>query len=242
MIPARIGSVRLKYKNLAFVNSKPLIYYSIQAAKDSGVFDNIVVNSEHNIFSKIASRYGVEFYNRPKDLGTSSTKSDEVVANFMRSYSSASVVAWVNPIAPFQTGEEISEIIKYFFRENLDSLITVENKQVHCLSNGKPLNYKKDAVFTQTQELIPVQAFVYSVMMWRSQSFLDEYAKKGYAIFCGKFGTFPVSPMTSMIIKTENDLRRVDSIMQCMNKHWNEFTIEYDPLVKIIISNSEKNQ
>ena len=47
MIPARIGSTRLKMKNLALINGKPLIYYAIQAAKDSGVFDKIVLNSEN---------------------------------------------------------------------------------------------------------------------------------------------------------------------------------------------------
>ena len=34
MIPARIGSTRLKYKNLALINNKPLIYYAINAAKN----------------------------------------------------------------------------------------------------------------------------------------------------------------------------------------------------------------
>jgi len=47
MIPARIGSTRLKMNNLALINGKPLIYYAIQAAKDSGVFDKIVLNSEN---------------------------------------------------------------------------------------------------------------------------------------------------------------------------------------------------
>ena len=43
MIPARVGSERLKMKNLALINDKPLIYYSIKAAKKSCVFDNIVL-------------------------------------------------------------------------------------------------------------------------------------------------------------------------------------------------------
>jgi CMP-N,N'-diacetyllegionaminic acid synthase len=46
MIPARIGSTRLKMKNLALLNGKPLIAYSILAAKQAGVFDRIVINSD----------------------------------------------------------------------------------------------------------------------------------------------------------------------------------------------------
>ena len=53
MIPARIGSTRLKMKNLALINGKPLIYYAIKAAKDSGVFERIIVNSDSECFSKI---------------------------------------------------------------------------------------------------------------------------------------------------------------------------------------------
>ena len=46
MIPARIGSTRLKYKNLALINGKPLIYYAINAAKNSKMFNKIVLNSD----------------------------------------------------------------------------------------------------------------------------------------------------------------------------------------------------
>ena len=74
MIPARIGSTRLRMKNLALLNGKPLIYYAIKAAKESGVFDKIIINSDHKIFSEISDRYNVNFYQRPKKLGSSETQ------------------------------------------------------------------------------------------------------------------------------------------------------------------------
>ena len=43
MIPARIGSQRLKFKNLALLNNKPIIYYAINAAKQSKCFDKIFI-------------------------------------------------------------------------------------------------------------------------------------------------------------------------------------------------------
>ena len=42
MIPARIGSVRLKKKNLALINKKPLIEYAIDAAMQSKIFNKIL--------------------------------------------------------------------------------------------------------------------------------------------------------------------------------------------------------
>ena len=66
MIPARIGSQRLKFKNLAIIGKHPLIYYVIEAAKKSNIFDKIVLNSDHKIFKKISDRYKIDFYLRTK--------------------------------------------------------------------------------------------------------------------------------------------------------------------------------
>ncbi len=94
MIPARLGSERLKRKNLALLAGKPLITYAIDAAKKSKIFDRIVVNSEASEFKKIAKQCGVEFYKRPKSLGSSATKSDDVIYDFLNKYS-CHILAWV---------------------------------------------------------------------------------------------------------------------------------------------------
>ena len=97
MVPARMGSERLRLKNLALLNGKPLISYAVEAAKDSGAFSRVVLNSDGDIFSKVAQRYGVDFYLRPDQLGSSDTNSDDVVYDFMRKHPS-DLVAWVNPM------------------------------------------------------------------------------------------------------------------------------------------------
>ena len=231
MIPARFGSTRLKMKNLALIDGKPMISYVINAAKQSGVFDKIIVNSEHQIFKSIADRYNIDFYHRPKDLGSSQAKSDSVVANFMNAYPEGDIIAWVNPISPFQTGKEISGVINYFVKNNLDSLITVEDMQVHCNYKGKSINYDKDELFSQTQDLSPVQPFVYSIMMWQRETFLSEFTNKGHALFCGKFKTHPVSKASGIIIKTADDLKLADLLMRSMNNLKSDYSVEYDLLV-----------
>ena len=230
MIPARFGSTRLKMKNLALIDGKPLISYAINTAKESNVFDRIIVNSEHNIFRGISERYGVDFYHRPEELGTSQAKSDSVVFNFMNAYPEADIVVWVNPISPFQTEKEVAEIVNYFVKNKLDSLITVEEMQVHCNFKNQPLNYIKDEIFSQTQDLIKVQPFVYSIMMWRKETFLKEFLNNGHALFCGKFETYPVSKFSGIIIKTSDDLKLADLIMRSMNIS-SDYSVEYDKLV-----------
>lgn len=232
MIPARLGSTRLKMKNLALLNGRPMISYAINAAKESGVFDKVIVNSENDVFSLIADRYGCDFYLRPLDLGSSTTKSDSVVADFMDSHPEADIVVWVNSISPLQTSDDIRNTVEYFLERNLDSLITVENKQVHCLYNNEPVNYQKDSVFAQTQDLVPVQPFVYSIMMWKRPVFLKEYREKGHALFCGKFGTYPVRKGADLIVKTEEDLLYIEAMMRAQEAIKGR-QLEYDVLAPI---------
>tara|TARA_B100001964_G_scaffold33857_1_gene35997 strand:+ start:951 stop:1682 length:732 start_codon:yes stop_codon:yes gene_type:complete len=230
MIPARIGSTRLKMKNLALINGKPLISYAIEAAKISGVFSKVVVNADNKIFADIARRYGVDFYLRPSEIGSSATKSDNVVYDFILKHSS-DVVAWVNPISPLQTGHEINEIINYFVRNELDTLITVKNEQVHCIYDRKPLNFRTEEPFAQTQDLKPVQSFVYSLMMWRNKTFIHTFEKQGHAILCGKVGYYPVSKESSIIIKTKEDIMLSDQVMR-MKESKEEFEVKYDSIVE----------
>ena len=231
MIPARFGSTRLKMKNLALIDGKPMISYAINAARESHIFDRIIVNSEHNIFQEIAERYGVDFYQRPEDLATSKAKSDSVVVNFMNMYPEADIVVWVNPISPFQTGKEVLDVVNYFVKNKLDSLITVEEMQVHCNFNNEPVNYDKNEEFSQTQDLTKIYPFVYSIMMWRKETFLEEFFNKGHALFCGKFKTYPVSKISGIIIKTADDLKLADLMMRSMNNLKSVNSVEYDVLV-----------
>ena len=232
MIPARIGSTRLKMKNLALLNGKPLIFYSINAAKDSGVFDRVIVNSDSDIFNKIADRYEVEFYHRPKGLGSYDTNSDELVADFLKN-NECDVLAWINPIAPLQNGALVRSIIQHFQYNELDSLITVKDQQVHSNYKNNPVNYNFDETFALTQDLEPIQPFVYSVMMWRSKSFMESYLKKGHAFFCGNVGFYEVDKISSIIIKDAKDLMLAQNILLTTEASQKEqIIIQYDVLVE----------
>lgn len=230
MVPARIGSTRLKMKNLVLINGKPLISYAIEAAKASGVFSRVVVNSDSEIFAGIAKRYGADFYLRPAELGSSATKSDDVVYDFMAKHPS-DIVAWVNPTSPLQTGDEIRSVINYFVEEKLDTLITVKNEQVHCIFEGRPVNFNTEEIFAQTQDLKPVQPFVYSIMMWRNKTFMDTFDRQKYALFCGKIGYYPVSKETSIIIKTKEDIMLADFVMRAQSSA-GEYEVKYDGIIK----------
>ena len=232
MIPARAGSERLKIKNLSLLDGKPLIAYSISAAKKSKVFNKIIINSDNNLFKKISERYDVDFYLRPKILGGSTITSDEVVLDFMCN-NKCDILVWVNPIAPLQTGKEIQNVISYFIQNKLNSLITVVERQAHCVLDKKPINFVMVEKFKKTQDLDPVREMVYSIMMWKTSSFIKEMASKGYAILHGKVGYYPVSKLSALIVKTADDLKLINYIIKSDNLSNNQ--VEYDRLAHEII-------
>ena len=57
LIPARKGSKRIKNKNIKNFFGKPLLYYAINTARKSGLFDKIIVSSK-KVMSPAHVRYG----------------------------------------------------------------------------------------------------------------------------------------------------------------------------------------
>ena len=69
IIPARSGSKRIKNKNIKNFYNKPIIYYAIKAAKDSKLFNKIIVSTDSKKVGSIAQKFGAEFsFIRPKYL------------------------------------------------------------------------------------------------------------------------------------------------------------------------------
>lgn len=82
LIPARQGSERIKNKNITKVQNHPLIAYSIDVAKRSGLFDKIVVSTDSAKYAKIAKNYGAEVpFLRPISISRS-TSPDYQWVNF----------------------------------------------------------------------------------------------------------------------------------------------------------------
>lgn len=69
IIPARGGSKRIPRKNLREFCGRPLISYSILAAKNSGMFDRVIVSTDDEQIRDIANQYGAETpFVRPEEL------------------------------------------------------------------------------------------------------------------------------------------------------------------------------
>ena len=69
IIPARGGSKRIPGKNIKLFAGKPLIAYSINAAKASGLFDKIIISTDSEEVAEVAKSYGADVpFMRPQEL------------------------------------------------------------------------------------------------------------------------------------------------------------------------------
>lgn len=88
IIPARGGSKRIPKKNIKLFNGKPLIAYSIEVAKQSGLFDRIIVSTDDEEIASVAKHLGAEVpFIRPQELSDDFTGTNQVVAH---------TITWLN--------------------------------------------------------------------------------------------------------------------------------------------------
>lgn len=137
LIPARAGSKRVPNKNIRPLAGHPLIAYSIAAARDSGVFTDIVVSTDSEEYAAIARYYGAEvpFLRPPEIAGDRSPDIEWVeytlrcLRDLGREYECFSIL---RPTSPFRLAETIKRAWKTFFaRPEADSMRAVEKCSQH---------------------------------------------------------------------------------------------------------------
>jgi N-acylneuraminate cytidylyltransferase len=68
IIPARGGSTRIPKKNIRDFHGKPIIAYSIETARSSGLFDRVIVSTDSDEIAQVARQYGVEVLMRSDEM------------------------------------------------------------------------------------------------------------------------------------------------------------------------------
>lgn len=82
IIPARGGSKRIPRKNIKLFCGKPMISWSVEAARLSGCFDRIIVSTDDAEIAEVAHAYGAEVpFMRPPELSDDHTSTIPVIAH-----------------------------------------------------------------------------------------------------------------------------------------------------------------
>jgi len=215
MIPCRLGSQRIKKKNLRLLGGKVLAQWVAKACKKTNIFTDIYINSESEIFADIANQADVKFYKRPDALASNTASNDEFALDFMNSVD-CDVLVQVNPTSPFTCASDILSVVELYTKDGCKTVHTVKNEQIEGLFNGKALNFNPSKPMPPSQELLPVQLFASSIMLWDCRAFRQNMDELGCAVYGGsnKIGYYPVKGFSALDIDNEEDFALAEAIVQ----------------------------
>ena len=139
LIPARSGSRRVKDKNIKLLSGKPLIYYTIESAISSKIFDRIIVCTDSIRYASIAKSFGAECKKiRPKNISGSKSPDIDWIKWIFNSYDISlkkkiDNFCILRPTSPFRSTKYIKEAYKKFKAnyKSADSLRGVSLSSIH---------------------------------------------------------------------------------------------------------------
>ncbi len=138
IIPARSGSKGIKDKNIKILAGKPLLAYSIEAAKESGVFEEIMVSTDSESYAEIARFYGanIPFLRSAKtasDTASSWDMVEEVLARYREVGQTFDTFCLLQPTSPLRTAKDIVDAYALFNEKAEFSVVSV------CEAEHSPL-------------------------------------------------------------------------------------------------------
>jgi len=123
VIPARGGSKRIPKKNIRMIAGKPLIAWTIEAAKESKLLDYFVVSTEDPEIAAIAKQYGADVIERPPELSTDECGTWPVLQHVLSKIDSEAVVL-LQPTSPIRDRGIIDYCIRRFRETGADNVAT----------------------------------------------------------------------------------------------------------------------
>jgi CMP-N-acetylneuraminic acid synthetase len=121
LIPARGGSKRIPRKNLAPVAGKPLLAWTVDAAREATELTRIVISTDDD---EIAAAAGVEVLQRPVELAKDGTPMSAVVQHAVEALA-PDVVVLLQPTSPLRRAEHIDYAVRQLLETSADAVVSV---------------------------------------------------------------------------------------------------------------------
>lgn len=130
IIPARGGSKRIPKKNIKFFAGKPIIAYSIKAARATGLFDRIIVSTDSQEIAQVARNWRAEVpFVRPAELADDYTGTGKVILHALKwldeHHENIGTLCCIYPTAPFIQPEAIQNGYELLKAHCLTSVFSV---------------------------------------------------------------------------------------------------------------------
>jgi pseudaminic acid cytidylyltransferase len=130
IIPARGGSKRIPRKNIKLFLGKPIIAYSIEAALNSCLFEEVMVSTDDEEIAEISIKYGakVPFLRSPNNSNDTATTFDvlaEVVFRYKNQGRRFDNLCCIYPCAPFCNNQSLAETYRLLIEKKFDTVFPV---------------------------------------------------------------------------------------------------------------------
>ncbi len=130
VITARGGSKRIPRKNIKEFCGQPIITYSIKAALESGVFEEVMVSTDDDEIAEIAKEAGAQVpFMRSEENANDFATTADVIAEVLDSYKQCGkefdAVCCIYPTAPFVTAEKLKNAMQLLTEKEADSVLPV---------------------------------------------------------------------------------------------------------------------
>ncbi len=222
-ICARGGSKGVKNKNIKELNGKPLIAYTIEQAKDSNLFEHIVISTDSDDIANIAKIYGAEvFFKRSEEMASDTAgKLDVIKDAFIRSEKyynrTFDYLIDLDATAPLRIVEDIINSFKQFKENDNDNLITAMPSRrspyfnlVEQDKDGKVyLSKKLDSSVVRRQDAPKSYDMNASIYIWKRDIILNKNS-----LFLEKTGLYVMPEERSIDIDNELDFKFVEFLMK----------------------------
>lgn len=225
-ICARGGSKGVKNKNIKLLNNKPLIAYTIDQAKESNMFEHIVVSTDSDEIANISKEYGAEvFFKRDEKMASDSAGKLEVIRDaFVKSEKHYNkqfdYLIDLDATAPLRDIDDIINSFKQFLDDDNDNLITAMPSRrspyfnlIEQDKDGKIFVSKQlDTTILRRQDSPKTYDMNASIYIWRRDTILHENS-----VFLQKTGLYIMPEERSIDIDSELDFKFVEFIMEQKN-------------------------
>lgn len=224
LIPARGGSKRLPRKNLLPLAGKPLIAWTIEAAKKSKYINTVCVSTDDIELQSVALEYGAEVpFLRPAYLANDIAKSTDVAIHALDWYKQQGKVfdtlILLQPTSPLRTTEDIDNAIKLYVEKEACSVTSVcETEHSPLWTNILPSDLSMDYFIrseiknSRSQDLPTYYRLNGAIYIVKSDTLYDT---KSFIAEKGSFA-YIMSQENSIDIDTKLDFYLVESI-RCLN-------------------------
>ncbi len=177
IIPARKNSKNIQNKNIKKFNNKPLIYWTIKAAKKSNCFDKIFVSTDSELIQSFSQKQKVECpILRPKKLSGDSSNVHDAIKHVLKYYKKKNyipdAIVILQPTSPLREATDIRKSCNLYKKIKPDSLVSV----VRVPHNFYPQNlyFKKNNLLKQKNK---------NKKIYLRQNFKSLYARNGASIY-----------------------------------------------------------